>query len=78
MMTVMSGTAIDFGLGLRTQHYEDIAANPGKVSWFEALSENYMVPGGSPLYWLDRIRRDYPMALHGDRKSTRLNSSHRT
>lgn len=61
----MSGTAIDFGLGLRTQHYEDIAANPGKVSWFEALSENYMVPGGSPLYWLDRIRRDYPMALHG-------------
>jgi uncharacterized protein (UPF0276 family) len=56
---------VDFGLGLRTDHYEDIVANPGKVSWFEALSENYMVPGGSPLYWLDRIRRDYPMALHG-------------
>lgn len=59
----MSG--IDFGLGLRTEHYEDIAATPGKVSWFEALSENYMVPGGSPLYWLDRFRADYPMALHG-------------
>lgn len=56
---------VDFGLGLRTDHYEDIVANPGKVGWFEALSENYMVPGGSPLYWLDRIRRDYPMALHG-------------
>ncbi|MBL6650934.1 MAG: DUF692 domain-containing protein [Reyranella sp.] len=56
---------VDYGLGLRTDHYEDIVANPGKVSWFEALSENYMVPGGSPLYWLDRIRRDYPMALHG-------------
>jgi uncharacterized protein (UPF0276 family) len=24
-----------------------------------------MVKGGMPLYWLDRIRRDYPMALHG-------------
>ena len=24
-----------------------------------------MVPGGSPLHWLDRFRRDYPMALHG-------------
>jgi hypothetical protein len=58
-------TKVDFGLGLRTEHYEEIAANPGKVSWFEALSENYMVPGGSPLYWLDRFRRDYPMALHG-------------
>jgi hypothetical protein len=56
---------VDFGLGLRHEHYEEIAANPGKVSWFEALSENYMVPGGSPLYWLDRFRRDYPMALHG-------------
>jgi uncharacterized protein len=58
-------TAVDFGLGLRTEHYEEIVANPGRVSWFEAISENYMVPGGSPLYWLDRIRRDYPMALHG-------------
>lgn len=54
-----------FGLGLRHQHYEEIAANPGKVGWFEALSENYMVPGGSPLYWLERFRRDYPIALHG-------------
>jgi len=56
---------VEFGLGLRPEHYEEIAASPGKVSWFEALSENYMVPGGMPLYWLDRIRRDYPMALHG-------------
>jgi uncharacterized protein (UPF0276 family) len=61
----MSESALGFGLGLRHEHYEEIAANPGRVSWFEALSENYMVPGGRPLHWLDRIRRDYPMALHG-------------
>jgi len=61
----MCAVDIDFGLGLRPEHYEEIAANPGQVSWFEALSENYMVAGGSPLRWLDRLRRDYPMALHG-------------
>ncbi len=56
---------VDFGLGLRPEHYDEIVANPGRVSWFEALSENYMVAGGTPLHWLDRIRRDYPVALHG-------------
>jgi uncharacterized protein len=61
----MSLQQVDFGLGLRPEHYEEIAASPGKVSWFEALSENYMVPGGKPLHWLDTLRRDYPMALHG-------------
>jgi len=61
----MSTGDIGFGLGLRPEHYEEIAASPGRVEWFEALSENYMVPGGGPLHWLERIRRDYPMALHG-------------
>jgi uncharacterized protein (UPF0276 family) len=61
----MSLMEVDFGLGLRPEHYEEIVASPGRVSWFEALSENYMVPGGMPLHWLDTIRRDYPMAMHG-------------
>ena len=56
---------MQFGLGLRHQHYQEIADQPGRVDWFEALSENYMVAGGKPLVWLDRIRRDYPMAMHG-------------
>lgn len=56
---------MQFGLGLRHQHYQEIAEQPGRVDWFEALSENYMVAGGRPLVWLERIRRDYPMALHG-------------
>ena len=61
----MSDLDIGFGLGLRHQHYEEIAQSPGRVSWFEVLSENYMVPGGRPLHWLDTFRRDYPIALHG-------------
>ncbi|KPK34367.1 MAG: hypothetical protein AMJ66_03890 [Betaproteobacteria bacterium SG8_40] len=54
-----------FGLGLRTVHYDDILASRPRVDWFEALSENYMVPGGKPLYYLDRIRAEYPVVLHG-------------
>ena len=54
-----------FGLGLRTVHYDEILASRPCVDWFEALSENYMVRGGKPLYYLDRVRADYPVVLHG-------------
>ena len=51
----MCTNEIGFGLGLRPEHYEEIAAHPGRVSWFEALSENFRVPGGGPLHGPDRI-----------------------
>ena len=35
------------------------------MDWFELLSENYLVPGGKPLHYLDRIRADYPVVMHG-------------
>ncbi|HZP86323.1 MAG TPA: DUF692 domain-containing protein [Burkholderiales bacterium] len=54
-----------FGLGLRPTHYESIDATRPAVDWFEVLSENYMVPGGRPMWWLDRIRADYPVVMHG-------------
>lgn len=53
------------GLGLRPDHYTDLLAQPGCVDWLEALSDNYLVPGGKPLHFLDRIRAEYPLALHG-------------
>lgn len=60
-----------FGLGLRTEHYADFA-NPDaplpaalRPDWLEIISENYLVPGGKPLQHLDRIRRDYPVVMHG-------------
>ena len=56
---------LGFGLGLRTDHYEEILGSRPRVDWFEALSENYLVPGGKPLHYLDRIRADFPMVLHG-------------
>lgn len=54
-----------FGLGLRTQHYRDFLDAPQPVDWLEVISDNYMVDGGKPLAMLDRIRADYPMAMHG-------------
>lgn len=54
-----------FGLGLRTEHYSDFVDSRQPVDWLEIISENYLVDGGKPLYFLDRIRRDYPMVMHG-------------
>jgi uncharacterized protein (UPF0276 family) len=57
---------LGFGLGLRTEHYAAIdEQRPDNVDWFEILSENYLVPGGKPIAWLDRIRANYPVVMHG-------------
>ena len=58
---------LGFGVGLRSEHYEDILRDggPRRVDWFEAISENYMDSGGRPLHVLEQVRRDYPVALHG-------------
>src|SRR6201987_2047286 len=57
--------SLGFGLGLRVPHYEAILASRPAVDWFEVLTENYLVPGGRPLHYLQRIRDHYPLAMHG-------------
>ena len=56
---------LGYGLGLRTEHYDAVLSQHPAVDWFEILSENYMVAGGKPLYYLDKIREHYPMVMHG-------------
>jgi uncharacterized protein (UPF0276 family) len=56
---------LGFGLGLRSEHYATILADKPAVDWFEILTENYLVPGGKPLYYLDQIRALYPVVMHG-------------
>lgn len=56
---------LGFGLGLRTEHYEAILSTNPPVDWFEIITENYLVPGGKPLYYLDKIREKYPLVMHG-------------
>lgn len=56
---------LGFGLGLRPDYYEEILAQKPNLDWFEILTENYLVPGGKPLYYLDKIREHYPIVMHG-------------
>ena len=56
---------LGFGLGLRPEHYAAVLESRPAVDWFEIISENYLVAGGKPLYFLDRIREHYPMVMHG-------------
>ena len=52
------------GIGLRFQHHQAVLDERPDVAWLEVHIENYM-GGGSPPAYLDSIRRDYPIALHG-------------
>jgi hypothetical protein len=63
-MSAMDGS-LGFGLGLRPVHYPEILEGNPRVDWFEAISENYMVPGGRPLNMLMRVRERWPVVLHG-------------
>jgi uncharacterized protein len=54
-----------FGLGLRTPHYEAILSEPHAIDWLEVITENYLVPGGKPLHYLERVREQFPLVMHG-------------
>lgn len=64
-MTVTQRPYLGYGLGLRPDHYESILSSDPDVDWFEVISENYMVAGGKPLYYLDQIKEKYPIVMHG-------------
>jgi uncharacterized protein len=53
------------GVGLRTKHFASHLAEPPPVDWLEAISENFMAPGGRPIAVLEKVRRDVPVVLHG-------------
>jgi len=58
------------GIGLRTAHYRALteavkSARPTGLDWLEAISENYLAPGGAPRATLRSLREHFPIALHG-------------
>jgi uncharacterized protein len=53
------------GVGLRTKHFGAYLAAPPPVDWVEAVSENFMAPGGRPVAVLEKVRREVPVVLHG-------------
>ncbi len=52
------------GIGLRFPHHRIVTETRPDIAWFEVHTENYM-GGGMPLRYLDAIRHDYPISLHG-------------
>lgn len=62
---ITTPTFTGFGIGLRPNHYQDIVDTKPAVEWFEIISEDFMMDGGTPLYYLDQIRQHYPLAMHG-------------
>lgn len=56
---------LGFGLGLRTDHFQEVIDTKPAVDWFEVVSENFMVNGGKPKHYLHTIRESYPMVMHG-------------
>ncbi len=53
------------GVGLKAAHYSPIQEQRPDIGWFEVHAENYMGAGGPPHRYLEAIRRDYPLSLHG-------------
>jgi uncharacterized protein (UPF0276 family) len=53
------------GIGLRAPHVRQVLEQRPVVAWFEIHSENYFADGGPSLATLERIRADYPIAMHG-------------
>ncbi|SKC77331.1 hypothetical protein SAMN06266956_3069 [Paraburkholderia hospita] len=52
------------GVGLRFRHHHEVVEGHPPAAWFEVHTENYMGGGSAPAY-LDAIRQDYPISLHG-------------
>ncbi len=58
-------TILTAGLSLKPQYYEQAQACRADGLWFEVHPENYLVAGGPRLGWLERIRAEHSISLHG-------------
>jgi uncharacterized protein len=61
-MTRLPATA---GLGFKPDHFQDIAARPGAVGFYEVHAENYMGAGGAPHAMLAALHEGHALSLHG-------------
>ncbi|TCT10254.1 DUF692 domain-containing protein [Paralcaligenes ureilyticus] len=52
------------GVGLRFPHHQEFVDTRPSIGWLEVHAENYM-GGGTPLRYLEALRRDYPISFHG-------------
>ncbi|MGD9543473.1 MAG: DUF692 domain-containing protein [Methylocystis sp.] len=53
------------GVGFKSAHFADIETSAPDVGFFEIHAENFMVAGGPQHAQLSRLRRDFPLSIHG-------------
>lgn len=53
------------GLSLKPQHFDAAIRCRAPGLWFEVHPENYMVEGGPRLRWLEAVRAEHALSLHG-------------
>ena len=53
------------GVGYKPQHFDELCADPGPVSWIEVHAENYMGDGGRPLAQLAALAERFAISVHG-------------
>ncbi|TKK35290.1 hypothetical protein PspCFBP13528_06660 [Pseudomonas sp. CFBP13528] len=53
------------GLGLKTEHLQEVLETRPDIGFFEVHAENYMVAGEPFHHHLGLIRERYPLSLHG-------------
>ncbi len=56
---------IGHGIGLRSQHWNQILEERPAVDWFEIISENFMDTRGRAMRVLEKVRENYPIVSHG-------------
>lgn len=56
---------LGFGLGLRHVHFRTIIDTQPNIDWFEIITEDFLIPGGNPLYFMEQVAERYPMVMHG-------------
>lgn len=61
----MTTHTLTAGLGLKPQHFDAALACTAPGLWFEVHPENYLMEGGPRMAWLQAIRAQHPVSLHG-------------
>lgn len=56
---------LGIGVGYRVPHYGEVIETRPAMDFFEVISENFMVDGGSPRHHLERLAEHYPVVPHG-------------
>ena len=58
------GNPAGSGVGLRSQHVNELLDHGTDVPWFELLADNHLAPGGLILAQLKALRERWPLTLH--------------